>query len=117
MMPVSVIFRGALFLVCSEFIRLGLFAARPERRNLYDFVPEMDVRKSESSADQSAVPEKSPYLLGSRISNDIEILRSPSDKQVPDRAADQTCPEAVVTQPVQDPEGVRADHGPGYVVG
>ena len=62
----------------------------PEGRDLDDLAAaEEDVREAEAPADDAAVAEEGPHVLGAGARGDVEVLRLAAEEQVADAAADQ----------------------------
>ena len=81
-----------------RFVRLGIavvvrlrirrdrLAGGTEGRHLDDLLAEADVREPEAPADQAAVAEQPPDLLGRGIGRDVEVLGFPADQAGPGRS-------------------------------
>ena len=92
---------------------LGLPA---EGGHLDDLAAEVDVGEAEAAADETAVAEQAPHLLGTGVGGDIEVLGVAAQQQVAHAAAHQVGRVARLVQAVEDLEGVFADVGAGNVV-
>jgi len=72
--------------------------------------------QSEAAAYETAVAKKPLDLAGRRICRNVEILGDSPQKQVADATSRQVGDEAVVMEPVERAQRVRADLLPGYAV-
>ena len=70
----------------------------------------------ETAADEAAVAEEPLDLAGYRVRCDVEVLGGPPQEQVADAPPHQVGGEAVVMEPVERAQGVRADQLAGYAV-
>ena len=71
-------------------VHLGVRGA--EGRDLDDLHAEAHVREMEAPADQAAVAEQPPHLLGVGVGRDVEVLRAQAEQQVAHGATDQEAP-------------------------
>ncbi len=83
-----------------------------EGGNLDDLLAlEVDVRQPEAPADQAAVAEGGPHLLGVGRGGDVEVLGAPAEQEVAHAAAHQVGLVAVAPQVPQDLEGIDVERG------
>ena len=70
----------------------------------------------ETAADETAVAKEPLDLAGRGVGRDVEVLGGSLQEQVADTPPDQIGDEAVVTEPVERAQGVRAHLLAGYAV-
>ena len=92
--------------VAAAFLVLHLARVGAERGRLDDLRAEEDVREAEAAADDAAVPEQAPDVVGRRAGGDVEVLGLAAEQQVADAAADQVGGVIVAAQALDDFGGV-----------
>ena len=80
-------------------------------RDLDDFAAKNDVRKTKAPADEAAVLEQPPHVLGVCVGGHVEVLGLASEQQVAYAATDQIRRITGILQPVEDFKCVVADLG------
>jgi hypothetical protein len=72
--------------------------------------------QTETAADETAIPEKPLDLAGGGVRRDIKVLRGPPQEQIADASPDEVADKAVVTKPVERPQGIETHLFSGYAV-
>ncbi len=95
----------------ARLYRLGFRLIRrlgTEGRHLDELILEVNVCEAEAPPDKTAVAEQPLHLVGGGVGHDVKILRLSSEQEVAHTAADEIRDKAVVLQPVENAQGVRA---------
>ncbi len=81
--------------------------------HLDDLFLEVNVREAEAPTDQTAAAEQPLHLSGGGVGDDVKILRFPSEQEIAHATADERRNKAVILQPVENTQGIRAHERAG----
>src|SRR5699024_7325477 len=93
----------------ARVVAFAAFAEAAERGHLDNLAAEQYVRQAKAAADQAAIAEQLPDLLGRGVGGHVEILGRHAQQQVAHGAPDQARAVTRLVQAVQHAQGTLAD--------
>ena len=107
---------GRLVAVCLSHIALIGRDGSPECGDFQDFILKMQMGQPETATDETAVAKEPFDLTGCCVCRYVEVLGDSLHQQVANTPAHEVGNEAVVMEPVERAQGIRADLLPGYTM-